>query len=325
MNMQRRNFLNAVGTTAITFSLPAFAQTKFPSRPITFIVPFAPGGTTDIIARIVAEPMGKLLGQTIVVDNRGGGGGTIGAIALRNAAPDGHTLGIATVSTMATNPAVNPNTGYNPLDFVPITNLASTPNVLAVNSQFPAKNLSEFLELVRKNPGKFAFVSSGTGGVGHLMGEIFKDTTKTFITHLGYRGAGPALNDVIANQVPILFDNLPSSLPHIQSGRLRALAVASPKRVPQLPDVPTFAEAGLTPVNDGVWYGIIGPKDTPAEVVKVVHEAALKTLQIPEIRQRIIATTSEPIGNTPAQFAKQIQSELDKYKRIVQSRKIVLE
>jgi tripartite-type tricarboxylate transporter receptor subunit TctC len=157
------------------------------------------------------------------------------------------------------------------------------------------------------------------------MGEIFKDTTKTFITHLGYRGAGPALNDVIANQVPILFDNLPSSLPHIQGGRLRALAVASPKRVPQLPDVPTFAEVGLAPVNDGVWYGIIGPKGTPAEVVKAVHEAAIKTLQLPEIRQRIIATTSEPIGNTPEQFAKQIQSELDKYKRIVQSRKIVLE
>jgi len=260
MDMQRRNFLNAVGTTAITFSLPAFAQIKFPSRPISFIVPFAPGGTTDIIARIVAEPMGKLLGQTIVVDNRGGGGGTIGAIALRNATPDGYVLGIATVSTMATNPAVNPNTGYNPLDFVPITNLASTPNVLVVNSQFPAKNLTEFIDLIRKNPGKYSFASSGTGGVGHLMGEIFKDASKTFITHLGYRGAGPALNDVIANQVPILFDNLPSSLPHIQGGRLRALAVASPKRVPQLPDVPTFAEAGLAPVNDGVWYGIIGLK-----------------------------------------------------------------
>ncbi|MCA3147657.1 MAG: tripartite tricarboxylate transporter substrate binding protein BugE [Burkholderiales bacterium] len=325
-NSQRRSILKGAGAALATSSLPVWAQSGFPNKPIRLIVPFAPGGTTDIIARIVAEPLGRALGQTVIVENRAGGGGTIGAEAVKGAAPDGYTLKVATVSTMATNPAVNPKISYNPLtDFVPITNIAATPNVLAVHPSFPAKNYQEFIKQVRANPGKYTYASSGTGGVLHMMGELFKDSSKTFIIHIPYRGSGPALNDALAGQVNMIFDNLPSSLPHIQNSRLRGIAVAAPKRLLQLPDIPTFAEIGLPQVNEGAWYGLLAPRGTSADIVKTLYDATMRVLQQPDVRKRIQDTTSDIIGNTPQQFAAQIKETFERYQKLVRERKITLE
>lgn len=321
---QRRHFMM---TSAAALSLPSvvWAQSAYPNKTIRLVVPFAPGGTTDIIARIVAEPLGKVLGQSVIVENRGGGGGVVGAEVVKNAAPDGYTLKVATVSTMATNPAVNPKISYNPLtDFVPITNIAATPNVLAVNASFPAKNYQEFIRVVRQNPGRYTFSSSGTGGVGHMMGELFKQATNTFITHIPYSGAGPALIDTVAGHVNMIFDNLPSSLPHVQAGRLRCIAVAAPRRQTAIPDVPTFEDIGLPTVNDGAWYGLLAPRGTPAEVVRVVYEGMAKVLQQPEVRKRIEDTSSGIIGNTPQQFAAQIKETYERYLKLARDRKIAL-
>ena len=233
----------AAALAGLCLSSAAVAADAYPSKPIRLIVPFAAGGTTDIVARIVSEGLTRELGQAVVVENRGGGGGSIGADALVRSTPDGYTLGVATVSTMATNPATNPQNPYNPIkDFTPITNLVNVPNVLTVNPSVPAKTLAEFITLLKNNPGKYSYASSGTGGISHLDGELFKSLTNTDMVHVPYRGSGPALNDVIAGQVNAQFDNLPSSMPHIQAGKLRALAIEAPKRLPSLPDVPNFGK-----------------------------------------------------------------------------------
>jgi tripartite-type tricarboxylate transporter receptor subunit TctC len=306
--------------------LAALAQ-AYPSKPIRLIVPFAPGGTTDIVARLIADPLSKELGQPIIVENRGGGGGAPGAAELARSAPDGYTLGMATVSTMAVNPACNAKLPYkSPDDFAMITNLVGVPNVVAVHpGKISAQNMDEFVKFLKANPGKLSYASSGTCGIGHMMGELFKATTGTFMVHIPYRGAGPALNDVLAGQVEVLFDNIPSSLPHFQSGKLRPLAVAAPKRLEQLPNVPTFAELKMAPVNDQVWYGLLAPAKTPDDIVKRVHAAAVKVLNQPDVRQRLLAQTAVPIGNTPDEFRKQIITERDKMIDLVKRQGIKLE
>lgn len=306
--------------------LVAGAQ-AYPNKPIRLIVPFAPGGTTDIIARLIADPLSRELGQPVVVENRGGGGGAPGAAELARAAPDGYTLGMATVSTMAVNPACNPKLPYkSPEDFATITNLVGVPNVVAVNpGKVQAQNMAEFVKYLQANPGKLSFATSGTCGIGHMMGELFKATSKTFMVHIPYRGAGPALNDVLAGQVEVLFDNIPSSLPHFQSGKLRPLAVAAPKRLEQLPNVPTFAELKMVPVNDQVWYGLLAPAKTPDAVIKRVHEAALKVLATPDIRAKLLQQTAQPIGNSPEEFRKQIVIERDKMIDLVKRQGIKLD
>lgn len=313
----------ALGAAA---SFGAAAQ-SYPNKPIRLIVPFPPGGTTDIVARMIADPLGRELGQTVVVENRGGGGGAIGAAEVKNAAPDGYTLGVATVSTMAVNPACNPKLPYrSPEDFVPITNLASVPNVVVVNpGRISAQNMNDFVKLLKANPGKLSFGSSGTCGIGHMMGELFKVASGTFIVHIPYRGAGPALNDALAGQVEILFDNLPSSLPHIQSGKLRALAVAAPKRVDGLPNVPTFAELNMPSVNDSVWYGLLAPANTPSDIVQKIQAAAAKVLAQPEVRERLRQQGATAVGNTPQEFLKQIVSEKNKMIDLVKRQGIKLE
>ena len=326
--MLRRTFIaGAAGVLAAAAGPAALAQAPaYPARPVHLVVPFSPGGTTDIIARTVAERIAGALGQPMVVENKAGGGGSVGATETSRAAPDGYSLGMATVSTTASNPAVNRRIAYNPLtDFTPIINIAATPNVIAVHPGFPARDYKGFLAELKRNPGKYSFASSGNGAIAHLQMELFKSLSGTFITHIPYRGSGPALNDTVAGQVPIIFDNLPSALPFIKDGRLVPIVVAAPQRLAALPDVPTFKDVGLEPVNRMAYYGIYGPKGLPREVVDKVSQAVKKTLQDPFVKRRIEETGSFIVGNTPEQFAEQIKAEFEVYKRVVERQKLSVE
>jgi tripartite-type tricarboxylate transporter receptor subunit TctC len=323
--MKRRTWISLASGALALAAAPAFAQ-GYPNKPVKLQVPFAPGGTTDIIARVMSEPLGKALGQPVVVENKAGGGGVIGALETVRSAPDGYSLGVATVSTTAANPAINTKIPYNPTtDFTPIINIAATPNLIAVHPSFPAKDYKTFLEVLKKNPGRYSYASSGTGGIGHLQMELYKSLSGTFVTHIPYRGAGPALNDTVAGQVPMIFDNIPSALPFIKDGRLIAIVVAAPQRLKELPNVPTFKEVGLEPVNRMAYYGILGPKGLPKEVVDKVHAATKKSLDDPAVRKRIEDTGSIIVGNTPEQFTQQIKAEYEVYKKVVDSAKLKLD
>ena len=321
--MHRRHLLTALIATGMVGS--SWAQ-SYPNKVVHLQVPFAPGGTTDIVARVIAEPLGKAIGQSVVVENKAGGGGVVGANETAKTAPDGYNLGMATVSTTAANPAINTKIPYNPVtDFTPIINIAATPNVIAVHPSFPAKDYKAFVAELKKNPGKYSYSSSGTGGIGHLQTELWKSLAGVFITHIPYRGAGPALNDTVAGQVPIIFDNMPSALPFIQTGKLIPIVVAAPQRLPQLPNVPTFKEVGLEPVNRMAYYGIYGPKGLPKEVVEKINVGVKKALQDPAVVKRIQDTGSLVVANTPEEFAAQIKAEFDVYKKVVDQQKLKLD
>ncbi|MCW2783390.1 MAG: hypothetical protein JWR35_3841 [Marmoricola sp.] len=330
--MQRRTFVKsglahgALGVSLALGAMPLVFAQAWPTKPVRLVVPFAPGGTTDIIARVIAEKINGPLGGTMLVDNKAGGGGSIGANEIAKVAPDGYNIGMATVSTVAANPAINPKIPYNPAtDFTPIINIAATPNIIAVHPSFPARDYKTFLAVLKANPGKYSFSSSGTGGIGHLQMELYKSLSGTFITHIPYRGAGPALNDTVAGQVPMIFDNLPSALPFIKDGRLIPIVVAAPTRLAVLPDTPTFKEVGLEPVNRMAFYGLYGPKGLPKDIVDKINAAVRKTVEDPIVKKRIEETGSIIVANTPEQFAEQMKAELEVYKGVVAKQKLTLD
>ena len=311
----------------LLLALASSAQAQpYPSRPVRVIVPFPPGGTTDIVARLVAERLGATLGQPAVIENRAGAGGAIGAAEIAKAAPDGYTLGLATVSTHGVNPAINAKLPYDALrDFTPISNLASVPNVVSAHLALNINDVRTLVERAKAAPGKISYASAGNGSLSHMLGELFKSSTGIDLLHVPYKGVGPALNDTLGGQVNLLFDNLPSSLPHIQSGRLRALAVASPARLDSLPDVPTFAEAGVPELNDPSWFGLVGPAKLPPAVVSRVHDAVGKTLAAADLRERMRSAGAVPAGNTPEQFAGQIRAEVERHRKVAAQRGIRIE
>jgi tripartite-type tricarboxylate transporter receptor subunit TctC len=290
----KRQTLKLIALAAAGLSTSGLVDAQsYPNKPVILQVPFAPGGTTDIVARAISEPLGKALGQNVVIVNKAGGGGVVGANETAKAAPDGYNLGMATVSTTAANPAINPKMPYNAAtDFTPIINIAATPNVIAVHPKFPARDYKGFIAELKKNPGKYSYSS---------------------------------LRDTVGGQVEVIFDNVPSALPHIQAGRLIPIVVAAPQRLAQMPNVPTFKEVGLEPVNRMAYYGILGPKGLPAEVVQKVHAAALKAVQDTAVKKRIEDTGSIVIANTPEQFAQQMAAELAVYKKVVEQQKLKLE
>ncbi|RAP60236.1 ABC transporter substrate-binding protein [Achromobacter sp. HZ01] len=272
-----------VAALCACLAAPAMAAAEYPDRPIRLVVPYAVGGTTDIIARVVGNKLGERLGQSVIIENRPGAGGNIGSAYAAKQPADGYTLVMAVESSHAVNPNVYARSSYDPVkDFAPISNLADVPNVLVVNPTLPARNLASFLQLLKANPDKYAFGSSGNGGLSHMNGELFLKTTGTRMLHVPYKGLGPALNDLVAGQVQVVFDNIPSSYPLIQGERLRPLAVAARQRLKVLPDVPTYAEAGLPAMNNPSWFGLAAPAGVPESVLDKLNQAVRAALADPD-------------------------------------------
>lgn len=298
-------------------ALSAPAQAAFPDRPITLIVPFAPGGSTDLVARLVAQKMGETLGQQVIVDNRGGAGGNIGAAVVAKAAPDGYTILMGTVATHALNPALYKKMPYDAQkDFASVSLLVNVPNVLTVNPNFPAKTVQELIDLAKKEPGKYSYASSGNGSPLHLSGELFKKLAGVDLIHIPYKGSGPALVDVIAGQVPIQFDNLPSSTEHIKAGRLRALGVTTSKRVPAFPDLPAIAET-LPGYDTYSWNALFAPAGTPKEAIAKLNEAGIKAINDPTVKAKLGEFSAVLVGSTPEELDALVTSELAKWAPIV--------
>jgi tripartite-type tricarboxylate transporter receptor subunit TctC len=266
-------------------------------------------------------------GWIVIVDNKAGAGGSVGMTELARATPDGYTLGMASVSTMGTNPVVYKGLKYDPLkDIAAITNVASVPGLIAVNTEkFPGKDYKSFIAELKANPGKYSYASSGAGGVGHMAMALFEVMAGVDVQHIPYKGAGPALNDVVGGQVPIIWDNLTSSVPHLKSGRLTPIGLAYPKRVAQFPNLPTFAELGLPQYEAETWYGLVAPAATPKDIIAKVYQEVVKALKDPDFIKKLEEQTAYPVGNTPEQFAAQIKAELDKWRKIATEKKISLE
>ena len=302
----------------------AWAQ-SYPTRSIRLIVPFAAGGSTDIIARLTAEQMRKEMGQAVVVENVGGAAGALGTMQVMNATPDGYTLAIATVSTMIVYPAAHPKPQYSLDSFVPITNIASMPNVITVNPSFPAKNLTEFIQVLKASPDKYSYATSGVGSINHMLGESFQAYSGTRLVHIPYKGSGPAMQDVMGGNVDILFDQFPSSKTFIDGGKLKAVGAISTRKIPGYPNVMTMEDAGMKGFTDEAWYGLLAPAKTPPEVVARLTDAMKKVMASPDLRQRLEQIGARPVGNSPAEFAAQVRREIERMKQLVSERNIKLQ
>ncbi len=301
----------------------SFAQDK----PLRIVVPFPPGGATDIAGRALQEPLQRLLGHPVVIDNRAGAGGSIGMAEVARAPGDGLTFGVATLSTHGVNPAVYAKLPYDPVkDFAGVTEIVKAPGVIVINPQvLPVKDFADLVKYLKANPGKISYATPGNGTIGHMWGELFKSSTGTAMVHIPYRGAGPAINDVLGGQVPVYFDQVASSLPHVKAGKLKALAVSWPQRLEVLPDVPTYAELGYPQANEPSWFGLVAPASTPAAQVLHVQQAVAAALKEPAVRDRLAGQGLYPSGTTPAQFSQQIVREIEKMTKVAAYAKIKIE
>src|SRR5690554_1428664 len=313
----------ATATFLIGCTSVAVAQENYPSSPIRLVVPFAPGGSTDLVGRLIAEYLSKNLGQSVVVENKGGAGGALGAEHIARSKPDGYTLGMATVSTHGSNPAIYSNLKYDARkDFTPISNVMGVPSVFAVHPNIPAKTMPEFIALAKAEPGKYTFASPGVASLGHANIENFMMQADINLLHVPYRGAGPALNDALAGQVDAITDNLSSTLPHLLEGRLRPLAVLGAERSPMLPDVPTYIELGFAAMGTGGWFGVVAPAGTPKAVVDRVNAALHEAAQDPTFRERAEKLGGTIMVNTPEEFAEQIDAAIERYTRVAKAANI---
>ena len=314
------------GMLAAFASGASAAAADFPDRAITMVVPFAAGGSTDVVARIVAQKMSEDLGQQVIVQNVAGAGGNLGAGNVARAEPDGYTILMGTVATHALNPLILKSTPYDPeKDFAPVSLLVVVPNVLVVNPELPAKTVPELIALLKAEPDKYSYASSGNGTPLHLSGELFKSMAGVSMQHIPYKGAGPALNDVIGNQVPIMFDNLPSSSSHIKAGTLRALAVTTAARAPSFPDVPMVAESGIPGYETYTWNALFAPAKTPNEVVMRLNASANKALKDPAVAERMKEFSATIVGSTPDELAAHVKAELAKWGPVVKGANIQME
>ncbi|CAN7163951.1 tripartite tricarboxylate transporter substrate binding protein BugE [Acidovorax sp. LjRoot118] len=321
--MKRRHLLTTLAAASFIPGM-SFAQE---GKPLRIVVPFPPGGATDITVRALQESLTRILKQPVVLDNRAGAGGSIGMAEVARAPADGLTLGVATLSTHGVNPAVYSKLPYNPLkDFVGVTEIVKAPGVVVVNpAALPVKDFADLVKYLKANPGKVSFATPGNGTIGHMWGELFKSSTGTSMVHIPYRGAGPAINDVLAGQVAVYFDQVASSLPHIKSGKLKALAVSWPTRLDVLPDVPTYAQLGFANNNDPSWFGLVAPAGTPPAAVDRIQQAVAQALQEPAVRERLAGQGLYPSGTTPKEFSAQLVREIDKMKRVAAYAKIALD
>ena len=327
----KRRHLVLTAAAAATFTLPPLASwaqmsaSVYPAKPIRLIVPFPAGGATDILARSLSQKLGEKIGQTVVVENRPGAGGTIGADAASKAAPDGYTLLLATSSTHSIGPAVNPKIPYNAeADFTPIASVASSPNVVVVPNTLPVKTMREFIEYARKSPGKLNYASSGNGTIVHLTTEYFKAQSDTFILHIPYRGTALAIPDLVSGKVDVLFDSFVTGMPHVKDGKLRALAVTSLTRTPLAPELPTVSEV-LPGFESVTWFGLYGPKAMPADLTAKVNQAVNAALADVDVKERFARLGAEPTGGTPQAFAAMVKTDGTKWKKIIADRKITVD
>jgi tripartite-type tricarboxylate transporter receptor subunit TctC len=304
--------------TLLVLGLPALHAADYPEKPIRLIVPYSPGGTADLLARTIGQKITASLGQQVIIDNRPGAGGNIGADLVAKAAPDGYTLLVGTVATHAINPSLYPNMPYNAeKDFAPIILMVTLPNVLVVNPSLPVHNVKELIALAKSKPGELAFASSGNGTSLHLSGELFKKMTGVDMIHIPYKGSAPALIDLVGGQVQLMFDNVPTSLPQIKAGKLRALAVTGPRRSPVLPDLPTLSESGLTGFSIMSWFALYAPAGTPAAILSKLNKVAAQGIASKDLREQWMAQGLEPAGGTADQLAEFRRIEAPKWAKLI--------
>jgi tripartite-type tricarboxylate transporter receptor subunit TctC len=314
------------GGLAAGLLVAAQAQAAFPERPVTLVVPFAAGGSTDVVARVIAEKMSADLGQQVIVQNVAGAGGSLGAGNVARAEPDGYTILMGTVATHALNPLILKSKPYDAeADFTPVSLLVLVPNVLVVNPELPAKSVQELLALLKAEPDKWSYASSGNGTPLHLSGELFKSMAGVTMEHIPYKGSGPALNDVLGNQVSIMFDNLPSSSAHIKAGTLKALAVTTAERAPSFPDIPTMAEAGLPGYETYTWNALFAPKDTPKDVVDRLNAAAVKAMADPGVTERMKEFSATIVASSPDELATHVKAEVAKWTPVVKDANVQMD
>jgi tripartite-type tricarboxylate transporter receptor subunit TctC len=309
-------------TVLLALAVPAFAQ-DFPTKPIKLIVPFPPGGPNDIIARVVGAKMSELLGQPVVIDNRGGAGGVLGTDAVAKAEPDGYTIAITSAGALAISKSLQEKLPYDTLkDLKPVTLVAKVPELLVVANNVPALSMPELLALAKAKPGQLNFASTGPGSMPHLAGELFRTSAGIDIVHVPYKGAAPAVNDIVGQQVQMVFLDIPVLLPQVQAGKVRPIAIGSRERVPSLPNVPTTAEVGLPQIEAENWYGMVAPAATPAAVIAKLHRATAEALKSPEVKDKLQAQGAILVGNSPEEFADYIRSEIDKWGKVAKAANI---